>query len=305
MNRKIDIVKAIRTFQIVVEQGSFSQAANRIGIVVSAVSKQVADLEQHLGCQLLYRTTRAMSLTAEGHYYLEQFQELVERLDRLENRADTQQHNVAGHLRISVPPDAEQLGITRLLSEFVKQHPSVSFTLMLINRYVNLVEEGIDLAVRVHRLPDSRLIGRQLTELNVLYVASPKYLKAYGRPIHPKQLSEHRCVIDTSNRTPGRWRYTEDGAEKHVSVSGPVEVNSGSIAADFCADGHGIAHLPDFLVQRYLDSGQLVPILEPFQLSSIPVSLVYPANRMKNTALSELVSYLINNIKSPQNPSPN
>lgn len=295
MKRKIDVIRAIKTFQVVIEQGSFSKAADQLGVVVSAVSRQVSDLETHFGCQLLYRTTRAMNLTAEGEYYLEQFNEVVDRLESLEHRADFNQQVIAGHLRMSALRDAEQLGITRLVSEFVQQHPGVKLTLMLVNRYVNLVEEGIDLAIRVHELPDSRLVARRFTELNVLYVASPEYLAKHGTPKHPKELSEHHCVIDSSIRTPGRWRYFEEGVERHVNVAGPMEVNYGNITADYSAAGHGIAFLPDFLVQRYLDSGVLVTILKSFQMPPAPVSLAYPANRMKNPVLSELVRYLIKN----------
>lgn len=293
MSRTIDLVRAIKTFQIVVKLGSFSKAADQLGIVVSAVSRQVSDLEKHFGCQLLYRTTRAMNLTAEGQYYLEQFSEVVNKLDNLERRADNNQQVVAGHLRVSAPPDAEQLGITRLASMFVEQNPGVKLTLMLLNRYVNLVEEGIDLAIRVHELSDSRLVARRFTTLKILYVASPGYLVECGTPAHPKELSSHRCVIDTSIRTPGRWRYFEGGVERHVNVTGRMEANYGNITADFCADGHGIAFLPDFLVQHYLDSGKLVPILESYQMHPAPVSLVYPANGMKNQLVSEFVQFLL------------
>ncbi|MBQ4863518.1 LysR family transcriptional regulator [Pseudoalteromonas sp. MMG013] len=295
MKRKIDIVRAINTFRLVVEYGSFSKAADHLSVVVSAVSRQVSDLEQHFGCQLLYRTTRAMSLTAEGEYYLEEFTELVNRLDMLEHRAEINQKAITGHIRMTAPPDAEELGITRLISEFMINNPGVKVTIMLLNRYVNLVEEGIDLAVRVHELSDSRLVARQFSQLNVLYVASPGYLAKHGTPKHPRELSEHNCVIDSSIRKPGRWRYYEGELEKHVNVMGQIEVNYGNIAADYSADGLGIAFLPDFLVRRYLNTGKLVPILESFQIPSAPVSLVYPANRIKNPALSELVRYLINN----------
>jgi len=291
----MDILRAIKTFQVVIEQGGFSKAADQLGVVVSAVSRQVSDLEAYFGCQLLYRTTRAMKLTAEGEYYLEQFNEIVAQLVSLEHRAELNQQAIAGHIRISAPPDAEQLGITRLISEFAQQYPSVKITLMLLNRYVNLIEEGIDLAVRVHQLSDSRLIARRYSDLNVLYVASPDYLAKRGIPQHPKELSKHQCVIDSSIRTPGRWRYFEEGVERHVNVTGSMEVNYGNITADFSAAGHGIAFLPDFLVQHYLDSGKLVTILESFQMPAAPVSLVYPANRMNNPVLSELVQYFLDN----------
>ncbi len=293
MKRKIDLMKAIRTFILVAEEQSFSRASQRLSLVVSAVSRQVSDLEEYFECQLLNRTTRAMHLTAEGMYYLEQFEEIVERLDSLENRADNNLKAVAGHLRITAPPDAEQLGIAHLVSEFIKQHPAIKLSCLLVNRYVNIIEEGIDLAIRVGEPPDSRLVARRFAEMNVLYVASPEYLAVHGTPNHPKELAQHNCVIDSSNRQPCRWRYMESSAERHVTVSGPLEVNHGNIAADFSAAGHGIAYLPDFLAQAYLDRGALVSILDSYRVPPIPVSLVYPANRIKNPALSELVRFLL------------
>ncbi|WP_201589621.1 LysR family transcriptional regulator [Psychrobacter fozii] len=295
MKRKIDIVRAITTFQVVLDLGSFSKAADQLGIVVSAVSKQVSELEKHFGCQLLHRTTRAMNLTAEGEHYLEQFNLIVDALENLEGRADINQRIIAGHLRISAPPNAEQLGITRLIGEFLHQHPAVKITLILLNRYINLVEEGVDLAIRVHELSDSRLIARNFTELNVLYVASPDYLEKYGTPQHPKELTKHNCILDSSIRTPCRWRYFEGNNERHVNVTGTIEVNYGNITAEYSAAGHGIAFLPDFLVQDYINIGKLLSTLEPFHMPATPVSLVYPANRMQNPVLREMVQYLLNN----------
>ena len=291
----MDILRGIKTFQVVVEQGSFSKAANQLGVVVSAVSRQVSDLEAHFGCQLLYRTSRAMNLTAEGEYFLEQFGEVVERLDGLAQRADLNKQAISAHIRMSAPSDAEQLGITDLVSVFARQHPGVKVTLMLLNRYVNLVEEGIDLAIRVHELPDSRLVARRYTELNVHFVASADYLAKHGTPQHPKELSSHTCVLDGSTRTPTRWRYFESGAERHVTVSGAIEVNSGKLTADYSATGHGIAYLPDFLVQNHLESGALVTLLESLRAPPAPVSLVYPASRINNPTLSALVRHLLEN----------
>lgn len=289
----MDVIRSIKTFRAVVEEKSFSKAANRLGVVVSAVSRQVSELEHHFGCQLLYRTTRSMHLTAEGEYYLEQFEEVVDRLQRLETRAQVNQTEMVGQLRITAPPDAEELGITRSVSKFAATHPNVKLNLLLVNRYVNLAQEGIDLAVRVHELSDSRLIARHYTDLNILFVASPEYLEKHGIPKHPRLLGEHKCVLDNSIRSPSRWRYFENGDEHHIVVSGQLEVNDGKITADYAAKGNGIAFLPDFLVKSYLDRGELVPILSEFVSPPVPVSLVYPANRLKNPVLTEFVKHLL------------
>ncbi len=295
MKRKMDLITAMRTFLVVVEQGSFTAASQSLNLVTSAVSRQVSDLEKHFGCQLLYRTTRAMHLTAEGGFYLEEFRDLLQRLDALEQLTSERQAKVSGHLRMTAPMNMGRLGIQNVVSGFLKQHPDVKLSWMLVNRYVNLVEEGIDLAIRVGELPDSSLIARPFSKLQIYFVASPEYLAQHGTPGHPEELVDHQCIMDSSNRIPGRWRYFADNSEQQISVNAAVEVNQGALVADFAAAGHGVALLPDFLVQDYLDSGVLVSILEPYRLPPVPVSLVYPANRIASPALKALVEYLLEN----------
>ncbi|MCW8328785.1 LysR family transcriptional regulator [Photobacterium sp. SDRW27] len=293
MKRKIDLVKAMRTFLVVVEQQSFSAASRQLNLVTSAVSRQVSDLEKHFGCQLLYRTTRAMHLTAEGRYYLEQFKDVIMRLDNLETNAHQRQKRIAGHIRLTAPFNSGHLGVQYLLSDFLKQYPEVKLSWMLVNRYVNIVEEGIDLAIRVGELPDSSLIGRKIDEMKVLFVASPNYLEQHGVPSHPKELMTLPCVIDNSNRQPGKWRYIEGKKEQHVNVNIAIEVNQGELVAQFAASGHGVAQLPEFLVQPLIESGELIPLLTEFNLTPLPVSLVYPANRLINPALKALIDYIL------------
>lgn len=293
MKRNIDLIKAMRTFLVVVDHQSFTAASQTLNLVTSAVSRQVSDLEKHFDCQLLYRTTRAMHLTAEGQFYLEQFKDVLERLDSLEMLTSERQQKVTGHLRMTTPINIGRLGIQKKVSDFLSLHPDVTLSWMLVNRFVNLVEEGVDLAIRVGDLPDSSLIARQFTTLSVHFVASPDYLLQHGTPKHPEELASHQCVLDSSIRTPRRWRYNTNKGEQQVSVQGTIEVNQGGLVAEFAAAGHGVALLPEFLVQEYVDRGELVHILSEYQLPKVPVSLVYPANRMASPALKSLVDYLL------------
>ncbi|WP_274038393.1 LysR family transcriptional regulator [Thalassomonas viridans] len=293
MKRKIDLLKAMKTFVLVLEKGSFSAASRELNIVTSAISRQVSDLEEHFSCQLLYRTTRAMQLTAEGNYYLEQFKDVLGRMENLENVSHERQQKVAGHLRISAPRGSAGLGFFKAASDFMKQHPQVKISWLFVNRFVNMVEEGVDLAIRVGELADSSFIARRYGRVKVNFVASEEYLQKQGQPRHPKELQQHQCIVDNSNRLPGRWRYREDGKEELVAVRAFVEANDGDIVSRLAADGHGIAYLPTFLTREYLDSGQLVPVLRDYEFDAAPVSLVYPANRMMNTALNALVGYLL------------
>ncbi len=291
----MDLLKAIRTFVIVAEKESFSNASRELNIVTSAVSKQVSDLEAHFSSQLLYRTTRAMHLTGEGQYYLEQFKDIIARIDSLEDIANERQQHLVGHLCISAPQGSTSLGYLQSTSDFIKRHPDVRISWLFLNRFVNMVDEGIDLSIRVGELADSSMIARRYSSVRVHFVASPKYIKEHGLPLHPKELSKHQCILDSSNRLPGRWRYSDNGVEQHISVKAFVQANDGEIAAKFAIDDHGIAYLPTFLMQEYLISGELVPILRDFEFEPSPISLIFPANRLMNPALRTLIEFLLKN----------
>lgn len=289
----MDLIRAMRVFRCVVEQRSFSAAARELNLVISAVSRQVTDLEQHYGCRLLHRTTRSMSLTAEGQQYLERFEAILASVEALEQDATARQHIVTGSLRITAPLHATGYGLQPRLSRFLRQYPQVKLNWLMLNRYVNLVEEGIDLAIRVGALEDSGLVARPMGQLKVCFVASPRYLAEAGTPQTPAELSRHRCIVDTSNRLPGRWRYRGNRGEQTIAVPAALEVNDGSVAGQFAADGMGIAYLPDFIVQPWLARGELVTLLEDWQLPAMPLSLVYPANRLMSPALKALIESLL------------
>ncbi|TKB49940.1 LysR family transcriptional regulator [Ferrimonas sediminicola] len=293
MERKIDLIKAMRTFLVVVEQMSFSGAARQLNIVVSAVSRQVSDLEKHFDCTLLYRTTRAMQLTPEGRFYQDEFKAVLDRLDALESSTLARRQAIAGHLRITSAYNIDQLGIQHHIADFLKQHPQVRLSWVMINRCVNLIEEGFDLALRVGQLADSSFIARDYHTIGVRFVASPGYLAEHGTPRHPKELVNHKMLIDGSNRQPGRLRYLDNGKEQQISVQGQVEVNQGPVLAQLAAAGLGVAQLPDFMVDDAIDRGELVPILEPFCLPRIQVSLVYPASKLTDPTLRALIDHLL------------
>lgn len=293
MKRNIDLITAMRTFLVVVERHSFSAASRELNIVVSAVSRQVADLEKHFNCQLLYRTTRAMHLTSEGEHYLRQFQEIIARLDNLESFSRHRGEIIAGHLKITTPQHSTLIGFQGAIQAFLKLHPKVKISLLQMNRYVDLVDEGVDLALRVGELQDSSLVARAYGMFALKFVASPEYLKTHGCPSHPSQLEKHRCILDSSNRHPGRWQYRGSDKEQVVRVSADVEVNNGEMVAQFAAADQGVAQLPDFLVQVDIKDGRLVSILEEYATPPIPMYLVYPAKRMKSPTLEALLEFLI------------
>ncbi|WP_286267150.1 LysR family transcriptional regulator [Thalassotalea atypica] len=290
--RKIDLLKAMKTFTVVVECGSFSKASKELSIVTSAISKQISDIEQHFSAQLLNRTTRAMHITAEGEFYLKRFNEILAKVEELENISKSRNNKISGKIRISAPVDSESLGIFKRASEFVKLNPQINISWVFVNRFVNMVEEGVDISVRIGTLSDSNLIAKSYGSTHIHYVASPQYIDSHGVPKHPKDLSQHRCILDTSNQEPYRWRYNENGIKKHIQLKPFMEVNDGVSAAKLAAEGHGIAFLPTFLMHDQLNSGMVIPILRDFEFEPSPVSIVYPYHLQHNSVIKSLIDYI-------------
>jgi len=293
MKRKIDLLKAMKTFNLVIDNGSFSGASRELNIVTSAVSRQVSDLENHFSCQLLYRSTRAMSLTAEGKQYLEQFKSIIGNIEQLENKSDSLNKELSGHITISAPCGSASFGFLKSTSDFMKLHPKVKISWLFVNRFVDMVQEGIDLSIRVGDLPDSNFIARRYNSTKVNFVTSPLYISRHGKPQHPRELSAHNCLVDSSNRSPLRWHYQEEGKKQYASIDAFAEANDGDTVAKLAAEGLGIAYLPTFLTQHYLDNGTLIPVLTEYEFDHIPVSLVYPAKLMINPLLKSLVNYIL------------
>lgn len=293
MKRKMDLLKAINTFIKVADKNSFTAVARELNIVTSAISRQVADLESHFGCQLLYRTTRAMHLTAEGEQYYKEFREITEKIELLESKDEALDGTLKGQIKVSAPQGSEALGFLDAACEFLKQNPQVKVSWMFVNRYVNMVEEGIDLSIRMGELEDSSYIARRYKAVDINFVASPHYIETRGKPEHPSDLVKHLCITDSSNRQPNKWRYYENNKEQYVKLTSYTDTNNGETAARIAANGNGIAYLPSFLTQKYLLTGELVPVLQAYEFESLPASLVYPANLMMNRTLKAFVQFIL------------
>ncbi|MGB0834802.1 MAG: LysR family transcriptional regulator [Psychrobium sp.] len=292
MQRKIDVVKAMRIFLSVVEEKSFSGASGKLGLATSAISKNVSDLEEYYECKLLHRNTRSMHLTAEGSHFVTEFKDVLAKLDGLKSSVFQRKGVVAGKLTITSPENAQGLAIDAKLSQFLQQYPNVELRWLQQNRRVNIVDEGIDVAIRVGRLQDSDLMVQSVATVDNMVVASPSYLKQHGVPEHPEELAQHQCIIEVANQRPLLWQYCEDETVKTVSVSGTLELDKGETVAYFAAQGQGIARLPSFMMQKYLDSGELIPILSEFSTAPLEVSLVYPKDKLNNPVLTAFIEFM-------------
>ncbi|MCP3867658.1 MAG: LysR family transcriptional regulator [Gammaproteobacteria bacterium] len=288
----MDKIRAMQVFREVVRKGSFSAAADTLNLANSAVSRQVSELERWLSTKLLYRTTRTLSLTDDGRIYLEKFDAVLNSVDELEQRATSSLQQVRGNLRITAPLYLGRYYLNPMIPGFIADYPKVNIALLLVDRFVDLVEEGFDLALRVGELPESNLIARQLGEMRLKAVASPAYLRTSGTPIFPAELSEHNCLFDTLANLNQRWQFTVGQDEFNVPVKGNFVANDGEMMVQMALAGLGIAYLPDFFVDTFLKEQKLVQILEDYTRNTHPISLLYPHNRHMNLSLRTLVDRL-------------
>ena len=292
----MDKLRAMQVFREVVKCGSFSAAGDSLNLVNSAVSRQVSELERLLGTKLLYRTTRALSLTHDGQMHLEKIDEILDGVSELEQLAEDSHLIVRGSLKITAPTFLGRHILEPLLPEFLTKHPQVKVSLLLVDRFINLVEEGFDLAIRVGELPDSSLFSRQMGETRLKCVASPDYLKKAGMPEMPNELGEHNCLFD-SVVSHKKWVFKGPDGEYNIAIDGNTAVNNGEMVCQMAVDSVGIAYLPDFFVNQPLAEGKVIELLSEYTHESYPISMLYPHNRHKSLALKTLMNYIIDNCR--------
>lgn len=292
----MDLLKSIDVFREVCRQMSFSRAAYRLNLVPSAVSRQVGGLEKHLGVRLLQRTTRSISLTHEGRRYLEKMDAISHGVRELRDLGSDDER-IDGHIRLTAPPVFGPQFLIKALDGFLHAYPQVSVSTTLVNRDVDLVEEGYDIALRVGNLQDSDLVARTIGEFSLSVIASPGYLEAKGEPKHPRDLVKHNCLINTLARSPRRWRFLQGTREFTVKVDGKYEVNDDLALRHFAGSGLGIAYLPSYFVHDRVNNGELTLLLQRFALEPLPISLIYPSRQWLTPAKRALVEHLIKGVQ--------
>jgi len=273
----LDALTDIAVFVRVVERGSFTLAAEDLELSRAVVSKYLSRLEERLGARLLNRTTRRLSLTEAGAALFEASRGAIERIEEAEAAVAQLQSEPRGRLRVSAPMSFGILHLGPALAEFARRHPRVTLDVRLDDRYVNLVEEGVDVAVRIGNLTDSSLVARKLAITRALVCASPAYLAEHGEPETPEDLASHNCLIYSYLSTANVWRFiAPDGREIPVAVNGTFRINNGIVLGEAAVAGHGILVSPSFYVAELLRSGRLKRILERYRLRELGIHAVYP-----------------------------
>ena len=293
----MDRLAAMKIFVRVVEAGSFSGAAKQSATTQSAISKQVAALEAHLGVKLLSRSTRAMSLTQEGEAFFPEARRLVGDFEAAEQRLRSGRTRLTGWLRVAASVGYGRLVLMPQLHSFLRMHPELSIDLRLNDGFTDLVEQGIDVAVRLGDLPDSGLVARKVGEWRRVLVAHPSYFAGRsdaGRKLdHPRDLTAHNCIVYTEVASQNVWEFVRPGGEvARVRVAGTLQTNSSEAIRAAALSGLGICHAPDWLLRAELASGEVSDLLPAWRSQANPIHAVYPAHRKNVAKIDAFIAHI-------------
>lgn len=290
----MDRFETLRAFIAVAETGSFTAAADRLDLAKSAVSRRVAALEERLGAQLIRRTTRRLSLTDSGAAFYDRGVRLIADLEEAESAVAQEHGELRGQLRVALPLSFGLRHMSAPIAEFSKRHPRVDFDLDLNDRRVDLIEEGMDVAVRIGRLRDSTLIARKLFDARTVVAASPAYLEEHGTPARPEELERHHCLVYSNLPDPDRWGYVDTGGvRRYATVGVKMRASSGDLICRAAAAGLGVVLQPTFIAHEAIDAGALVPILTDYGWPVTPGYAVYPPTRHLSFRVREFIDYLV------------
>ncbi|MEL6183952.1 MAG: LysR family transcriptional regulator [Myxococcota bacterium] len=289
----MNVVKGMRAFVEVAKQGSFAKASRSLDLSKSIVSRHVIDLESWLGVELLLRTTRTQSLTEQGRRYFERCQQILEDIDGLEAMAKEEGPAPRGTLRLTAPSFFAKECLHHLIPGYLETYPRVRVEVTAIDRFVDLVEEGFDLALRIGKLSDSSLVARKLLDIELVAVASPSYLARHAPPARPEDLEEHNCIVDGAAGFRNRWPMKSEGKPRKVAVEGSVAVNGGELARNLAVAGLGVALLPRFFVLEQLDRGELVTVLDGYVDFQAGLFAVYPQRRHPSAKVRGFIDYVV------------
>ena len=288
----MDSILHMRAFAAVVEMGGFTAAAERLHTSPQNVSKSVKALEDALGVRLLNRTTRRTQLTESGRAYHPRCVRLLEEFDELHASLRAENDAPRGELRITAPTSFGELHLVDAIQDFLDLHPQMRVKLTLTDRYVRLIEEGYDLAIRIGALEDSSYIARRLAPARIALCASPAYFERFGKPEKPEDLEQHECVVDANFRDGALWPFQRDGARFAVKATGRFQVDSATAVRRLLLADAGVALCPTYVVGPDLRAGRLQVALEAFNAFELSVHAVYLENRHLSAKIRAFVDFM-------------
>lgn len=293
----MDSLDLLRTFSEVASSGSFSRTAKHLSLSRGTVSKYIATLESRFGVRLLNRNSHAVSLTDAGLLLLERSGPMLELADvtraELQNRARVP----SGRLRISAPHGMDRTELPALINVFLGHYPEASISLVLTNRMADLAEEGIDIALRFGASANENLIVRKLVQMNLSVCAAPMYWNKHGVPAHPRELAHHVALFSTDLNPLPKWRFEADGQPVEVAVRGRLDATEAGPLIQAALLGAGVVYLPSVLLEPYVESGRLVPVLPDFVRSDMWLSAVYLQRRHSTAVHRAFLDFLASRLK--------
>jgi DNA-binding transcriptional LysR family regulator len=290
----MDRFQAMRVFSQVVESGSFSSAAARLGLSTTAASRHVAELEAHLQTRLLNRTTRRVSLTESGRAFYERSVQLLADVDEAEQEASRAAVVPRGTIKLTSSVNFGVRHVAPAIAAFLSAHPEVRFDVSLSDRVVDLVEEGFDLAIRIGAPGSDNVVARKLGETRLVPCASPQYLRTHGAPQVPEDLAGHNCFTYEYVVPRNVWRFRDPaGNERAVRIGGNLHSNNGDLLAEVAVQGAGIVFEPAFILGPELRAGRLVPLLQDFVAPPLAIYAVYPSRKHLSAKVRLFVEFLI------------
>lgn len=276
-------------FVRVVEAGSITKAAEQLNIAKSAVSRRLKDLENRLGNQLISRTTRQSNLTEAGEHYYRQANNILSEVDALNEQISGTPTRIEGTLKMTAPLSFGLMHLNDVIDEYANQHPNLSFDLDFSDRHVDLIEEGFELAIRIRELQDSSYQAKRLALIRYALCASPEYLSKMGTPETLDDLKEHEFLQYGLSKTSNLALTDAQGKKHNHTINAKIKATNGEFLVDLAVKGHGVIFIPTFIAYQRLAKGELVPILQQYQLPTLNAYAVYPKNRF----LSQRCRYLI------------
>jgi DNA-binding transcriptional LysR family regulator len=289
----MDTLTAMKVYCSVVENDSLAGAARTLNISPSVVSKQLSALEDRLGVRLLNRTTRRVSVTEVGTAYYDRCKRIIADVDEAEIAVSRTHSEPRGLLRITAPSTFAHRHVTPHLPKFIDRYPEVEVQVQVNDRIVDLVDDGIDLAIRIAQLKDSSLIARRLAPNHRSIVATPEYLKTWGIPERPEDLPQHALITWPAGNPINDWHFVVDGQEQMIRTKGTISMNNGDSILSTVLAGGGLAMMNSFMTGEYVQDGRLLPVLEDYVREDVPIYAVYPSSRHLSPKVRAFVDFLV------------
>lgn len=280
------------TFASVVDNGSFSAAAERLSLSRAQVSKSVMQLEAHLGARLLNRTTRRISLTDTGRSYYERCLSILQDVEEVEELAREHSGEPRGNLTIGAPGSFGMLYLNQLIPAYIERFPEVRVSLSLTDRFIDVVAEGFDLVVRIAELEDSSLVARRIAPCRRVFCAAPEYLQKNGTPAVPQDLAIHHCLVYSNELKPDTWTLHGPAGVESIRVNGPICADNGDALRVAAVAGLGVTLLPTFIVGPDLKAGRLQTVLDDYCPPDIAINAIYPSRRYLSARVRTFIEFL-------------